>query len=108
MDHWRPNDSSIQVMVYTSAFGMGIDVANIDLVIKAFTTIGYVILRAKSEEDVLSHFRVLGGEEPLTTAISILPKSLVLKEYQSIYKKENWSACSHWSKWWMRPTHLGE
>ena len=34
MDHWRPNDSSIQVMVCTSAFGMGIDVANIDLVIK--------------------------------------------------------------------------
>ena len=68
----------------------------------------YAILRAKSEEDVLSLFRVLGGEEPLTTAISILPKSLVLKEYQSIHKKENWSACSHWSKWWMRPTHLGE
>ena len=34
MDHWRPNDSSIQVMVCTSAFGMGVDVANIDLVIK--------------------------------------------------------------------------
>ena len=34
MDHWRPNDSSIQVMVCTSAFGVGIDVANIDLVIK--------------------------------------------------------------------------
>ena len=34
MDHWRPKDSSIQVMVCTSAFGMGVDVANIDLVIK--------------------------------------------------------------------------
>ena len=34
MDHWRPNDSSIQIMVCTSAFGMGVDVANIDLVIK--------------------------------------------------------------------------
>ena len=34
MDHWQPNDSSIQVMVCTSAFGMGVDVANIDLVIK--------------------------------------------------------------------------
>ena len=34
MDHWRQPDSTIQVMVCTSAFGMGVDVANIDMVIK--------------------------------------------------------------------------
>lgn len=53
-----------------------------------FTTIGYASLPAKSEDDVLLLFRALGDEELLTIALSILPKSSVLKQYQSIYKKE--------------------
>ena len=75
---------------------------------QAFTTIGYAILSAKSKEDVILLFQVLGGTEPLSTAISILPQSSVLKEYESTHKQEKWSACSNWSKWWMRPTHLGK
>ena len=34
MNQWWPNDSSIQVMVCTSSFGIGNDVTNIDLVTK--------------------------------------------------------------------------
>lgn len=31
---WCPEDSTIQVMVCTSAFGMGIDVPNVDMVVR--------------------------------------------------------------------------
>lgn len=51
---------------------------------QAFTTIGYVILRTKLKEDILSLFRVLGGEEPLTTARSIVLQNSVLKEYMYV------------------------
>ena len=75
---------------------------------QAFTTIGYAILHAKSEEDVLSLFHVLEGEEPLSTAICIVPQSTTLKEYQQFHQQEKWRACSNWAKWWMRPAHLSE
>ena len=53
---------------------------------QAFTTIDYAILYAKSKEDVLSLFRVLGGEEPLATSRSIPLQSSVLNEYESTHQ----------------------
>lgn len=73
---------------------------------RAFTTIGYAILHAKTKDEVTSLFDVLCGEDSIDNAIAYLPQSGVLKEYQPQHSQEKWEACADWCKWWMRPYHL--
>jgi hypothetical protein len=75
---------------------------------KAFTTIAYAIPEAKTKEEVQILFQVLCGKQPLSSAISILTNSLLLKEYMPHHNIENWKACSSWCEWWTRPNHLSK
>ena len=72
---------------------------------KAFTTIDYAI---PTKTEVESIFQVLCGAKPLSAAISILPESSILKEYEPEHDMESWKPCSHWCDWWMRPNHLSK
>ena len=75
---------------------------------KAFTTIAYAIPTAKTKTEVESIFQVLCGAKPLSAAISNLPESSILKEYEPEHDMESWKPCSHWCDWWMRPNHLSK
>jgi hypothetical protein len=75
---------------------------------KAFTTIGYAILKATLKEDVITLFNVLSGREALSAAIKILPKASILQEYYIHHNPDNWKVSANWSDWWSRPNHLSK
>ncbi len=66
---------------------------------EAFTAIGYKILRHEEKENVMTLFEVLGGQRPLSDALSIIPRSKVLTKYDNAHKVEKWQRCSHWVEW---------
>ena len=74
---------------------------------RVFTTIGYAIPKAKSQEDVQTLFRVLCGEADLLSANTILGCDAI-SEYISRHNPEDWKLLKHWVEWWTRTRHLGK
>ena len=74
---------------------------------RVFTTIGYNIPKVNTQEEVLTLFAVLAGEEPLLTAATLL-KSDVIKSYTSDHNIDDWKALKFWKQWWTKPKHLGK
>ena len=62
---------------------------------KAFTTIAYAIPTAKTKLHVEILFEVLCGAKPVSSALEILPKSSVLREFSSEHRVGKWKACKH-------------
>lgn len=75
---------------------------------EAFKSIGYHVLKADSEEAILTLFRVLGGELSLDEAVAILPSSKALETYSPHHTPNKWKPCQHWKEWWTRPRHLSK
>ncbi len=61
---------------------------------QVFTTIGYAIPKAKSQEDVLTLFRVLCWEADLQSAAAILGSDVV-SEYTHRHCPEDWKVLWH-------------
>lgn len=75
---------------------------------EAFKAIGYHVLKADSENTILTLFRVLGGELPLSEAIHILPTSKALQKYSPHHKPSKWKPCQRWMEWWTRLRHMSK
>ena len=73
---------------------------------RAFTTIRYNIPKVDTQEEVLTLFAVLAGEQPLSTAAELL-ESKEVEDYVPEHNQEDWMVLKHWKEWWMRPKHLG-
>ena len=58
---------------------------------RVFTTIGYNIPKVNTQEEVLTLFAVLAGEEPLLTTATLL-KSDEIKSYTSDHNIDDWKA----------------
>ena len=76
--------------------------------VQAFTAIGYKLLEVTDTEEVSTLFDVLGGKRPLSDALKLMPKSRILKEYNTRHNPKSWEECSHWVEWWTRERHLRE
>ena len=74
---------------------------------RVFTTIGYNIPKVDTQEEVLTLFAVLAGEEPLLTAATLL-KSDEIKSYTSDHNIDDWKVLKFWKQWWTKPKHLGK
>ena len=66
---------------------------------KAFTSIGYAIAKAVSNQDVITLFDVLCGKKALSAVINILPEAILLLKYKNDRNPENWKLGSSWRDW---------
>ena len=76
--------------------------------VQAFTAIGYKLLEVTNTEEVSTLFDVLGGRQPVSDALVLMPNSRILKDCSTRHNLKSWEECSHWVEWWTRPVHMLE